>query len=111
MQTLRELDREALAVRRRRATEARRRLPEIVRILVAEFRVRRVVLFGSLLAGELFADSDLDLAVLGLAKADYWRALDLVTVAAGVAVDLVPMEEARPSLAARIDAEGEQLHG
>src|SRR5438874_2114145 len=111
LRTLRERDRAARAARARRAAEVRARLPEVVRLLVEEFHVRRVVLFGSLRRGELYRGSDLDLAIEGLDPADYWRALDRVTVAAGISVDLVPIDEARPSVRARIDEDGEPLHG
>lgn len=94
-----------------RAEAARARLPEVVRILVDEFGVQRVVLFGSLRRGTLHERSDIDLAVKGLAADAYWRALDRATRAAERPVDLIPLEEASPSLRARIDADGEVLHG
>lgn len=94
-----------------RAEAARARLPEVVRILVEDFGVQRVILFGSLRWGTLHETSDIDLAVTGLAPESYWRALDRVTRAAERPVDLVPLDEASASLRARIDADGEVLHG
>lgn len=93
-----------------RAEKTRSRLAETVRILVDEFAVRRILVFGSLLTGELHERSDVDLAVEGLSSSDYWRALDRVTVALGVSVDLVSLEEASDSLRARILEEGEVVH-
>ena len=109
--TLRRRDAALRADALRRAEAARARLPEVVRVLVEEFGVTRVVLFGSLRWGALHERSDLDIAVSGLASDAYWRALDRVTCAAGRAVDLVPLEEASASLRARIDADGEVLLG
>jgi len=92
-----------------RAREARARLPAAVACLVA-LGATKVILFGSLLYGALQERSDVDLAVEGLPKEVYWRALMEVSDALGRDVDLVPFEEALPSLAARIARVGEVLH-
>lgn len=94
-----------------RAAEARRRLPRVVDLLVRELGATRVVLFGSLLDGTLAESSDVDLAVEGLDRARYWEALWRCSDALGRAVDLVPLEDARPSLRERVRDEGEVLHG
>lgn len=99
-------DREEMA----RAAEARARLPELVGVLVA-FGAGRVVLFGSLLYGALHERSDVDIAVQGLPAACYWDALVRAEEVMGRHVDLVPLEDARPTLQARIAATGEVLHG
>ncbi|MSP59786.1 MAG: nucleotidyltransferase domain-containing protein [Myxococcales bacterium] len=111
LRTMRLRDQALREARARRAEESRARLPELVRILVEEFHARRVALFGSLTRNELQGHSDIDLAVLGLAPRDYWRALDRLCLAAGRPVDLVPIEEASDSLLARLEAAGEILHG
>ena len=111
LRTLRRRDDALVAEQERRSSAIRARLPEVVRILVEELGVRRVVLFGSLRGGSFHERSDLDLAVAGLDPRVYWRALDLVGRAAGVEVDLVLLEEASPSLRRRIDEDGELLHG
>jgi predicted nucleotidyltransferase len=108
--SLRARDRQIREARRERAREVRERLPALVRELSEGFGVRRVVLFGSLLTGELYERSDIDLAVEGLSPDEYWRALDAACVALGVPVDLVRLEEAPTSLADRIAREGEALH-
>lgn len=94
-----------------RAAEARRRLPQVVEILVHGLGARRVVLFGSLLDGALAESSDVDLAVEGMDRARYWEALWRCSDALGRPVDLVPIEDARPSLLKRVQDEGEVLHG
>ena len=79
------------------------------RRLVHDFGARRVYLFGSLLEQDLVHHrSDIDLAVEGLEGELYfkaWRALDAL-LPPGVELDLVPLEQARPGLAARVRTEG-----
>ncbi len=108
---LRRREAEAATAARDRASAARERLPELVRLLAERFGVHRVVLFGSLLRGELHERSDLDLAVSGLARERYWEALAACHEVAGRHVDLVPLEDASPSLRERIETEGEPLLG
>jgi len=93
-----------------RAVAARARLPDVVAMLV-ELGADRVVLFGSLLYGALHEYSDVDIAVRGLAGDKYWEALGRAEDLMGRHVDLVPLEQARPTLVARIAAVGEVLHG
>lgn len=95
----------------RRAQEARRRLPAVVRELVERFGARRVVLFGSLLSGRLHERSDIDIAVEGLAPERYWEALWRCSEALGHDVDLVPIEGASPALRETVEVDGEVLHG
>ena len=82
------------------------KLPEAVELLRAHHGVERVVLFGSLATGEVNSNSDVDLAVEGLAPARYFAALaDLMALFRGP-VDLVRIEDAPPSLRHRIESEG-----
>ena len=79
------------------------------RRLVQDFGAREVYLFGSLLDKELAHDrSDIDLAVEELKGKLYFKALSAVweLLPAGVELDLVPLEQARPGLAERVKAEG-----
>ena len=93
------------------ARRARSQLPEVVRVLVEELGVRRVILFGSLLDGRLHERSDIDLAVEGLAPERYWEALWRCSKAAQRHVDLVPLGEASASLRDHIRERGEVLYG
>jgi len=84
------------------------------RRLVQDFGAREVYLFGSLLDEELAHErSDIDLAVKGLEGKLYFKALSKVweLLPAGVELDLVPLEQARPGLAERVKAEGVLLDG
>jgi predicted nucleotidyltransferase len=94
----------------RRAAELRRLLPPLVDLLVQEFQVRRVVLFGSLARGYAHAGADIDLAVEGLEPADYFSALSRALEVAGGRVDLIRLEEAPERLARIIAERGEVLH-
>ncbi len=83
---------------------ARERLLARVRaaaaLLRSRFAVSRVILFGSLAHAAWFvSDSDVDLAVEGLAGTDYWRAWRLVEEVIGDRqVDLIEVEAAGDSL-------------
>lgn len=104
-------ERAARLEREAAAADARSRLDSVVRALVDDFGASRVVLFGSLLTGELEPRSDVDLAVEGIAPAAIFRAAVTAESILGRTVDLVDLREAPPSLVRRLDLEGEVLHG
>lgn len=80
-------------------------------LLKRRFAVRRVILFGSLADGEWFSvDSDIDVALEGLAPEDYWEAWRLVEDVIGERpVDLVEIESVGESLRRMIEREGIEL--
>lgn len=94
---------------------ARGRLLERVKAAAAalkeRFKVRRVVLFGSLAhAAWYMADSDIDLAVEGLTPEDYWQAWELVEeIIQERPVDLIDIEIASDSLRQAIERHGIEL--
>jgi len=96
--------------RRRLAVEIRQALPALTDLLVGEFGVRQVILFGSVARGRAHSDTDVDLAVEGLAPERYFEALARCSDVAGRNVDLVPMEEAIPELLRIIRTKGEVLY-
>lgn len=102
---------EKAADEERCARDIRATIPAVVEVLAREFGARKVILFGSLVRGDARPDSDIDLAVEGLAAADTFRALARAAEAAGRHVDLVPLEGARPEVLAIIEREGEVLFG
>jgi predicted nucleotidyltransferase len=87
------------------------RVREAAEALKARFGARRVVLFGSLAHAAWFVpDSDVDLAVEGLAGGDYWRAWRLVEEVIGDRlVDLIEIETAGESLRRAIERYGVEL--
>ena len=80
-------------------------------LLKRRFAVRRVILFGSLADSDWFSvDSDVDMAVEGLAPGDYWEAWRLVEGVIGERpVDLVEIELTGESLRRMIEREGIEL--
>lgn len=108
-------DRFAMAQRARhaRCEAARSLLPQLTRHLVQRFGARRVWVFGSLVEGGFHERSDIDLAVEGLppGAALFRAAVELDEMASPFDVDLVPLEDARPAMRARIFERGEILHG
>ena len=87
---------EAEAVRSRAAAEA------IAAMLRERFGAMRVILFGSLARGRFRLDSDIDLAVAGLAKGDLFRAMADAMEFTNRWVDIKPLEEVDPHFRLRI---------
>jgi predicted nucleotidyltransferase len=106
------LEEEAAALERRRraAEEAADRM---ARILGEEFDAERVYLVGSLLRPEAFGShSDVDLIVVGLEPARYFKALSRIwkELPKGMEVDLVPFEDADEHLRTLALTEGLLLY-
>jgi predicted nucleotidyltransferase len=95
--------------RKKRTQHLRQVALACARLLVQDFGVGKVYLFGSLLTEELAHDrSDIDLAVEGLDQESYLRALRELgeLLPTGVELDLVRLEGAWPSLVERVITEG-----
>lgn len=97
--------RQDMLARRERAWAVARQAADLLR---QRFDVDKVVLFGSLARGDMFhAHSDVDLAVWGLAEAEYLRAVSsLLDLDDSIDVDLVRIEEAKPALRRHVEMEG-----
>lgn len=92
-----------------RARRLRAHLPVAVACLRRDYGAATVILFGSLANRTCGPDSDVDLAVSGISRRVYFKALaDMMALFEGP-VDLVRLEDAPASLRERIDAEGEPL--
>ena len=86
---------------RRRDAEARAR--GLAAILASEYSVTRVILFGSVTTpGEFGEDSDIDLAVEGLAKKAFFDAYGRLMSESPYPVDLKPLEDISPLIRARV---------
>jgi predicted nucleotidyltransferase len=87
------------------------RIREAASVVKTRFGARRVVLFGSLAHAAWFMlDSDVDLAVEGLAGNDYWQAWRLVEQIIGDRpVNLIEIETAGESLRRAIERYGVEL--
>lgn len=76
-------------------------------LLEERFHVDRVYLFGSIIQPDKFRpDSDIDVAVEGLAEGDYFPALAALNNRTPFWVDLVTLENAPKSLEERVRREG-----
>jgi predicted nucleotidyltransferase len=84
---------------------------KVADVLKTRFKLRRVILFGSLTRIESFhPQSDVDLAVEGLTGSDYWDAWRAVEdIIADRPVDLVDVEHASRSVLDVIQRYGIEL--
>jgi predicted nucleotidyltransferase len=80
-------------------------------ILRERYGVSRVRVFGSLLEPSRFhADSDVDLAVEGLASSDYWDALaDILFLDDEITIDLIEASSCPPAIWATVERKGVDL--
>ena len=101
----RERDKAEVDRRRERAWKLARQAAELLR---EEFTASRVVVFGSLALDSGFTRwSDVDLAAWDIAAEDTFRAIGAVMdLGQEIAVNLVDVNTARPSLLAAIEKDG-----
>ena len=87
------------------------RVREVAATLKRRFNVQRVMLFGSLAHDAWYAwDSDVDLAVEGLAGDDYWQAWRVAEdIIRTRPVDLIEIEAATKSMKKAIERHGVEL--
>lgn len=95
----------------RAAARARAHLPDLVHILTARHAATRVILFGSLARGGFRDDSDIDIAVEGVAPGRFFHALADVNHDAPTWVDLKPLEDLDARFRARAFRTAEVLYG
>jgi predicted nucleotidyltransferase len=78
-----------------------------------KYKVKRVILIGSLVSGKVHKKSDIDLVVEGLAAEIYIKSLtelyDLLP--AGVDINLIPFEDAFETLRQKALQRGEVIYG
>ena len=91
---------------RQRAQKAYESLPKLVRILSDKYGAERVILFGSLAREEFRINSDIDLAVSGMAGENYFKALGHLLMESPYSCDLVTIEDAPDLLKQRIEEDG-----
>lgn len=81
----------------------------IAAMLRKRFGVQRVILFGSLARQRFAPGSDIDLAVAGLARADFFAALAEANRLSRFWVDLKPLEDLEPRFRERVLNAGEEI--
>ena len=94
-----------------RLATARKVARKAASVLRKQFGVKEVVLFGSTVKPVLFhANSDVDIAVWGLAGSEYFRAVGILqSIDPEISVDLVAFESVSPALQAVIRHDGKAL--
>lgn len=102
--------REQQIYHRQLAEKARSSLDRIVEVLVGEFNANKVVLFGSLVKGGFGEGSDIDIAVAGTRRYDYFTALAAVNELTEFCIDLKPMEDLESSFLDKVLTTGEVLY-
>ena len=93
----------------RLSQQARADAARIAALLRRDFSVKRVVLFGSLASGRFRPDSDIDLAVEGLAAAAFFPALAQASKLSEFPIDLKPIEDLTPHFRMRVLMTGEDI--
>lgn len=94
----------------RMVMSARLQLVDIVTVLVQKFQVTKVIVFGSLVKNRFTAESDIDIAVEGVKKKDFFTALSEVNRLTERWVDLKPMEDLEPHFYQRVLETGECIY-
>lgn len=82
---------------------------EIVSIL-SKYDADRIYLFGSYATGEIREDSDIDLAVEGMAEDVFFKAFGEILLQINRDVDLIDLSDAKRTLRSRIEREGRVIH-
>lgn len=97
-------------IAQQQALQARASLPKLTNILVEQFHVTKVILFGSLVRGNFDGESDLDLAVGNLMPQDYFRAHAVLNDNSPFPVDLKPLEDLDDTFRIKVERMGECLY-
>ena len=95
----------------RRFNEARKSLPDIIKIL-KKYEVKEIILFGSLTTINQFNyHSDIDIAVKGLDPGKFFKAYGELMLKIDFPVDLKPFEKLEPFFKQQIISSGEIIYG
>lgn len=96
-----------------RREELRNLAKRIAKMLKEKYKVKRVFLIGSVVRGYIHERSDIDLVVEGLAPEVYITALTEAydILPPGVDLNLIPFEDAFPSLQEKTLKKGELIYG
>jgi len=76
-----------------RTEQARTEVQAIIKVLIEQFSIKKIILFGSLVRGKFHENSDIDLAVEGVPKRDYFTAVAIANNLTSRWVDLKPLED------------------
>jgi predicted nucleotidyltransferase len=93
-----------------RIDKRKQKAVEIALFLAKKYKVKKVILFGSLVRGGGNIHSDIDICVRGLRPKEYFKALVEIGSMVEEEVDLKPLEGCQGLLRERIEKEGEVLY-
>ena len=88
----------------------RKELEGIISTLAGKYGAERIYLFGSLATGNWRMESDIDLAVEGVAKEVFFQAFGEILFRTARDVDLIDLSEAKDPLQRRIKREGRLIY-
>jgi predicted nucleotidyltransferase len=92
------------------AEQAKLEAISIVEMLKENFGITKAILFGSLIRGNFCEESDIDLAVAGLKKLDYFPALSAANRLTDRWVDLKPIEDLESHFRQKVIRNGECIY-
>jgi predicted nucleotidyltransferase len=96
---------------RHRSDQAHKDGCKIAEYLGKKYRVSRVFLFGSVTKDGAFnGNSDLDIAVVGLDKSDFYKALADISQLTEFNIDLKPLEDCSEIFRQRVEEQGEVVY-
>ena len=94
-----------------RSDRARKVGQKVAEYLAEKYRVSRVILFGSVLKkGDFNGKSDLDIAVVGLKKSEFYKALADISQLSEFNIDLKPLEDCSEEFKKRVEEQGEVVY-
>jgi len=89
--------------------EAWCQVKQAVALLKEQFGATKAIVFGSLVRNRFGEDSDIDLAVAGIKKTDFFQALSAVNDHNQRWIDLKPLEDLEPHFRERVLATGKVI--
>jgi predicted nucleotidyltransferase len=90
--------------------KAWKNLRNITKVLIEEFKATKIIVFGSLLTDKFNQESDIDLAVAGIEKKDYFQAFATVNDLGERPIDLKPLEDLDPYFLQKVLQKGECIY-
>ena len=92
------------------AEQAMVKANKIANLLKKEYKVKEVILFGSLAENNFRKESDIDIAIVDYNKKEYLEMFnDVYDIASPFKIDLLPLEDASDTLKKRILMKGVKL--
>ncbi len=101
------VEEEKQKIRKKELKKVARRIAEFI---AKKYKVKKIILFGSLVKEKFREHSDIDLAIEGLEKGKYFKVLSEIENFTNILVDIKPFEDCSDLLKEQIQREGEILY-